>query len=252
MVNLKRIWNTISSTYQKEYKPHKDMSNKFKNIMFGVGKGGENRLKLLGNLKGKNVLDLGCGGGQLSISLALRGAKVTGIDFSEKQIRYAETLAKKFNVNPDFLVQDINNLRNFQTNSFNLVISVYTLQYVKNLQKVFRQVNRILKRNSKFIFSLDHPFYYAVKSRVIKSRKYLVVGNYFKEGKVNWTWRFKSLKRSTRFYSYHRTLQTLADALTDNEFVIKRIIEAEPKKGRYGDKTGYSIPLSILFVAEKM
>lgn len=251
MVNLKRSWNKISPVYQKEYKPHKDTTTKFRNILLGIGKGGDNRLKLLGNLKDKNVLDLGCGGGQLSISLALKGAKVTGIDFSENQIIYAKGLARKFNVSPKFLMQDINNLKNFKSNSFHLVISVYTLQYVKDLREVFKEVKRILKRYGKFVFSLDHPFYYAVRPRTINGRKHLVAENYFKEGKVNWIWRFKSMKKGVRFHSYHRTLQTTVDTLTNNGFVIKRIIEAEPKEGRYGDKTGYIIPLSILFVAEK-
>lgn len=62
----------------------------------------------------------------------------------------------------------------------------------------------------------------------------------------------QNLKKGIGFYSYNRMLQTIADALTDNGFIIRRIIEAEPKEGRNGDKIGYIVPLSILFVAEKV
>jgi 2-polyprenyl-6-hydroxyphenyl methylase / 3-demethylubiquinone-9 3-methyltransferase len=46
-------------------------------------------------LKGKTVLDVGCGGGILSESMAARGAKVTGIDLGEKALKVAQLFRKQ-------------------------------------------------------------------------------------------------------------------------------------------------------------
>jgi SAM-dependent methyltransferase len=54
----------------------------------------EYRLRLLGDLRGKSVLDIGCGEGTNSILLAKLGAQVTGIDISPKSIELAERRAE--------------------------------------------------------------------------------------------------------------------------------------------------------------
>ncbi|MFX1286438.1 MAG: class I SAM-dependent methyltransferase [Promethearchaeota archaeon] len=64
---------------------------------------GEKELGLLGNVKGKRILELGCGGGQNSIVLAKWGAKVIGLDISEIQLECANILAKKEGVRVDWL-----------------------------------------------------------------------------------------------------------------------------------------------------
>ncbi len=45
--------------------------------------------------EGKNVLEIGCGGAQCGIAMAKQGAKVTGVDISEEQLKFAKVLAEK-------------------------------------------------------------------------------------------------------------------------------------------------------------
>ena len=52
----------------------------------------ENQLKLLGDVKGKKILEIGCGGAQCSISFAKQGAICTAIDISKTQLAYSKKL----------------------------------------------------------------------------------------------------------------------------------------------------------------
>ena len=61
--------------------------------------------KILPSVTGKNVLDVGCGTGRTSRYLASRGARVVGIDFSEKAIEIARKQSS--GGNPEFQVQSV-------------------------------------------------------------------------------------------------------------------------------------------------
>jgi 2-polyprenyl-3-methyl-5-hydroxy-6-metoxy-1,4-benzoquinol methylase len=58
-------------------------------------------LNVIGNIKDKNILDLGCGSGKYSIVFAEMGAIVTGVDISKKQIELAQKINPHKNI--DFL-----------------------------------------------------------------------------------------------------------------------------------------------------
>ena len=55
----------------------------------------EAELRLLGDLKGKKVLELGCGGAQCSIAFAKQGATAIGVDFSAAQLAFARQLCER-------------------------------------------------------------------------------------------------------------------------------------------------------------
>ena len=64
-------------------------------------------LEILGDIKDKKILHLQCHFGQDSISLSRLGAKVTGIDLSDKAIEAAKDLAKICGTDTEFLVSDV-------------------------------------------------------------------------------------------------------------------------------------------------
>ena len=75
----KKWWEFSSKDYQKECRIPMD-------IHYGPGSPNEKHLKLMGNLNGKKVLEIGCGGAQCGIAMAKQGAQVTGIDISKEQL----------------------------------------------------------------------------------------------------------------------------------------------------------------------
>jgi SAM-dependent methyltransferase len=79
--------------------------------------------KFVGDVRGLEVLDAGCGTGYLSKKLWKRGARVSGVDFSEKMIDIARTQYPDIN----FYVDSCSDLRNIDDRYFDLVISNYVL-----------------------------------------------------------------------------------------------------------------------------
>lgn len=116
---------------------------------------GESKLKLLPDLREKQVLDLGCGTGNNLIALKNNGAKSgLGIDFCEEQIQRAkEKLSSPF----ELMVGDITNLDFIRNEKFDVVISVFAISFIKDIDKFFYIINQNLKPGGCVIVSTDHP-----------------------------------------------------------------------------------------------
>ena len=116
---------------------------------------GDSQLHLLPNLSGKYVLDLGCGSGSNLISLKNNGANGgVGIDFCEEQINYAR---KKNIMSFDLIIGDINDSSLVRKEKFDVVISVFVISFIENLDNFFDIINQNLKPGGSAIISTDHP-----------------------------------------------------------------------------------------------
>ncbi len=105
----------------------------------------ESELRLLGDLKGKRVLELGCGGAQCSIAFAKQGATAIGVDFSAEQLAFARRLCEREEVRIELRQGDLADLAFLRADSIDLVFSGYAFGYVDDLNRVFRQVHRVLE-----------------------------------------------------------------------------------------------------------
>jgi SAM-dependent methyltransferase len=85
----REVWNRTSDEYQAAHGPQLAASG---GLAWGVWQLPEAKLQVLGDVRGKDVLELGCGAAQWSIALHGLGARVTGLDFSERQLEHARTL----------------------------------------------------------------------------------------------------------------------------------------------------------------
>ncbi len=90
------------------------------------------------------VLDVGCGAGFFSILLGKNGYDVTGIDLTQEMISEAKQLARKENVEAEFLVMDAENLT-FSDESFDIVISRNLTWNLPNPKKAYKEWLRVLK-----------------------------------------------------------------------------------------------------------
>jgi 2-polyprenyl-3-methyl-5-hydroxy-6-metoxy-1,4-benzoquinol methylase len=113
--------------------------------------------RLIGDVQGKRVLDLGCGMGHGAVALARRGAKVFAVDADGAQITQARELAEREQVKIELHRNDLADLAFLRNASIDLVISVFALAAVDDLDRVFRQVHRVLHPGASFIVSLPHP-----------------------------------------------------------------------------------------------
>jgi len=116
-------------------------------------------LALLGDVKGKRILHLQCHFGQDTISLARMGAKVTGIDLSDKSIAKANELAKTLAVDANFICCDIFETDQFVDGQFDIVFASYgTIGWLPTLDRWGQIIQHFLKPNGRFIFVEFHPF----------------------------------------------------------------------------------------------
>lgn len=92
-------------------------------------------------LTGLKVLDIGCGGGILSESLARLGAEVTGIDLAEQNIRIAQEHARHEGLSIDYRYQDITTLNE----PFDLIFNMEVVEHVAELSTFMDACYRNLK-----------------------------------------------------------------------------------------------------------
>lgn len=118
----------------------------------------EIELKLLGDVLGKKILHLQCHFGQDTLSLARLGAKVTGIDLSNKAIEKANELASKLNIEAQFICSDVYQSTAVLTDKFDIVFTSYgTIGWLPDLDKWAKVIAHFLKPNGKFIMADFHP-----------------------------------------------------------------------------------------------
>ncbi len=87
-------WDSAAEEYQAR---HGDFIGR-PEPRWGIWQIPESELEILGEVAGKDVLELGCGGAQWSVLLAARGARVVGLDNSERQLEHARRLMAKAGV----------------------------------------------------------------------------------------------------------------------------------------------------------
>ncbi|WP_210366912.1 class I SAM-dependent methyltransferase [Bacillus sp. REN3] len=109
---------------------------------------------------GKNLLDLACGTGELSIKLARQGYKVTGADMSPDMLAVAKAKADAIPLPIDFFQQDMTELE--ELGEFDIVgIFCDSLNYLEDehaVEKTFKGVHRLLKEGGIFLFDV-HSVY---------------------------------------------------------------------------------------------
>ncbi|MFI5054321.1 MAG: class I SAM-dependent methyltransferase [Acidimicrobiia bacterium] len=117
----------------------------------------ERELRLIGDAHGKRVLDLGCGTGQAAIALAHHGAIVIGLDASAGQLARAREIADREEVKVEWRKGDLADLAFLRAESIDIAFSAFAVAEVDDISRLFRQVQRVLKPGSPFVFSYEHP-----------------------------------------------------------------------------------------------
>ena len=104
-------------------------------------------------LAGKEVLDVGCGGGLLSEGMALRGATVTGIDMGEMPLRIAELHTLESGVSVEYRRVPVETLADERPQSFDCVTCMEMLEHVPNPASVVAACARLVRPGGQVFFS---------------------------------------------------------------------------------------------------
>jgi SAM-dependent methyltransferase len=131
-------------------------------VTYAPGAPTEVELRLCGDVKGKRVLDLGCGSGENAIAFSKDGAHVIALDRSAAQLSLARKLADAAETRVEWHEGDVADLAFLRADSIDLAFAACVLGEVDDVDRLFRQVHRVLRPGAPFVFSIEHPMALAV------------------------------------------------------------------------------------------
>ena len=117
----------------------------------------------LGDVRGRDVLDLGCGTGRHTAWLAETGARVTAVDFSERMLERARAKVSAADVR--FIVHDLHEPLPLGDASFDALVSGLVLEHLRDLERFFGEAHRVLRPGGRAVVSAMHPAMFLRDSR---------------------------------------------------------------------------------------
>jgi ubiquinone/menaquinone biosynthesis C-methylase UbiE len=173
-------------------------------------------LSLLPDVKGKRVLDAGCGPGVYAEWLVEHGAEVVAFDGNVKMVRLAkQRLGDRVQVVQAYLEESLDFLDDA---TFDIVVCPLAMDYVEEWELTFREFNRVLKAGGCLVFSMEHPH--------PKFEDHRETSNYFNVELVEFTWR--GFGKPVSVPSYRRPLSRVINPLISAGFILDRILEPIP------------------------
>jgi SAM-dependent methyltransferase len=207
----------------------------------------EDDLHLIDSLKGKPVLELGCGSGHTLCYLAKvkQAEELWGIDLSQEQIRFTQEYLAAQQVSANLFLASMDENPGIPPAYFDLVVSIYSLGWTPDLSRTLSLVYSYLKPGGTFIFSWEHPVYQCLDYRE-DIGGYVFTRPYLKEGpEIDPSW------KGVEIVLYPRMLSTYLNALIEAGLVVDKMIESESNVQRareqdFAPEKWYSIPRAQL------
>ncbi|MFP4287192.1 MAG: class I SAM-dependent methyltransferase [Candidatus Izemoplasmataceae bacterium] len=199
-------------------------------------------------------------GRETMAALSFGYQEVFGFDIAENMVHFANQTAQTNHLKATFIAKDLlllkENLYTFDT----ALLTVGALCWFKDLNALFSSIASTLKKGARIIIEDMHPFCNMLAEKedklFNKNHPMLPVINYFKD--TPWIensgmgYMTEDYYESSTFISYSHTFSAILNALTNNNFVIKTLVESDIDQANlFGhlDQKGY--PLTYLLVAEK-
>ena len=113
-----------------------------------------------------NILDIGCGGGLLSEPMTRLGARVTGIDASNKNIQIAKLHAKKSKLNINYLCSSPEKIK--VKKKFDVILNMEIIEHVEDINFFIKSCSKLLKK--------DGLMFVATLNKTFKSYVFAIIG----------------------------------------------------------------------------
>ncbi len=225
----RRVWNDISDPWQRRREKEFD----WRHFRRGGTALSADAHRVMGSVRGTTLLDMQCGSGEAALSWANRGARVTGVDGSERRLAEARRKADLAGLRVGYVRGNVVRLP-FRPASFD---RVYTgggiVAWIPNARAWARQIARVLKPGGKFLYWDRHPFTLCLVER--KGGKLALGGargGYFDNrplvyyGMTQWMKRPKLLPHVERNWK----LMDLFNALVGANLRLVRVEEISPPR----------------------
>ncbi len=238
----RQYWNLISRSYQEQHDPQIGDAPR----LWGMFAIPDAHLHALGEVTGKHVLELGCGAGQWSRSLAAEGAVVVGLDLSEAQLAAA---AKAMGTARYPLVQGTAEQLPFAPASFDVVFCDHGGLSWAPPHLAVPQAARVLRRGGRLVFSVISPWFEACYDSHADRVTTQLQHDYFG---------LHTIAEDHGAASYQLTYGDWIKTLRSAGLVIDDLIEPQPEPGRHNDYMetdppdwAHRWPAEMLWIAHK-
>jgi ubiquinone/menaquinone biosynthesis C-methylase UbiE len=192
-------------------------------------------LDLLGDVHGRDVLDLGCGEGHISRLLARAGAKVTGVDPTARLLQLAEQAERQQPLGIRYQRGNAEHLAGLQDQSVDAVCAVLVLHHTDPLEAALTEAYRVLRRGGTLVLIIPHPVLDHPNAGWAGQQR--ILGQYAEE-------RFWSTATGGQVSAvhhigwHHRTLSSWLNALADAGFRVQRAAEPLGRDAKRPDHGG--------------
>lgn len=156
VMSMQLASNGVDAIHARERLHHDDIAHGLDPARMrpSVAKQEEERalLSRLGNIAGKNVLEVGCGDGSLTLHLLASGAKVTALDISPGMVRVAQERAERFGRGTDFrFIVAPAEETGLATGAFDVVVGKWVLHHL-DLPRGAQELARVLRPRGTGLF----------------------------------------------------------------------------------------------------
>jgi 2-polyprenyl-3-methyl-5-hydroxy-6-metoxy-1,4-benzoquinol methylase len=227
--------------------------------------------RMIGDVEGKKVLDMGCGEGYCSRFFAKAGAEVTGIDLSEALIKAAVEEEERNPLGIKYFAADVANLNMLESESFDVAFCYMALLDIRNYEGAISEASRVLKTGGRFVVLIEHPCFtlfrvldgkvvsgWETRVREDGSKEYVYywIADYLRRHSYTVEWKHDRLPSSFVTTGFHRPLSDYVNALTKHGLAITGLDEPQPLEEGVRVhppmKKHYRVPQSMVIEATKI
>jgi SAM-dependent methyltransferase len=192
--------------------------------------------EILDEVRGKDVLCLASGGGQQSAAFGALGAQVTVFDLSDAQLEGDRRAAAHYGIPIRTIQGDIRDLSPLEDDAFDIVYEEYSLEFLPDVQPVFREVARVIRPGGLYYLGFGNPFtHFSVDDEAWDGESYPLKYPYI-DGQetthLDPKWEYWNVERPDGQSisvkgpkEYRHTLSTLFNSLIGQGFVLLGIWE---------------------------
>ncbi len=240
------VWDRISGWYDCR---HACVLGGTSATAWGLFRVPESKLGLLGNTRGKAILELGCGAARWSIALARGGARSTGIDLSSVQLARARELQRESKVRFPLVRASAEQLP-LRDGVFDLVFCDWGAMTFADPMRTVPECARVLRPGGKFVFATASPFRYVTFDRAKDRQSRRLLRPYFGSYRID--------LGSDAAVEFQLPYGTWIDLFRKNGLTVERLMETRPTPGRQSRylsrpdaKWGRSWPLETIWKLRK-
>ena len=178
----KALWEATSDSYEER---NAVALSGEKAMAWGLWRIPETELHVLGNVAGKDILELGCGAARWSIALAGRGARPTGLDLSTRQLEHARRLMEEAGVFFP-LIEASAEAVPLPDASFDIVFCDWGAMTFCDPQFTVPEVARLLRPGGLFDFSTATPIQCLCQDTKLDRLTEHLINDYFGLRRLEW------------------------------------------------------------------